>query len=358
MKSAFVRVMFMLLLAALFSGCALMQPKDDVVPKRFFWPQEPDEPKIEWIATYFGDISIKEKTFMSEIIGVDASVTFARPVSVAGDGEGRIVIADQEKGLVYFFNLNEHEAAIYGGSSGAASFNLPSAVTVDPEGNFYVADNATRKIYIADGKNKISSVLDLSGQVKSIGAITIDRVRKHLIVPDARGGDVIYFTLTGEYIKTLSGKGYFTYPNAVAVTSDGTLFIADSFNATILRFTPEGKYVSSIGRRGDSPGNLTLATCVAVDSEDHIYVTDGRLHNVTIFDKDNNALLVIGGQHSVQSGNIARGGFSVPQGISIDKNDRIYVADSLNRRVQVFQYLNEKYLKQHPIEKPAVLPVK
>lgn len=136
------------------------------------------------------------------------------------------------------------------------------------------------------------------------------------------------------------------------MTSDGSLVIADSYNAAIVRFSAEGKYLSSIGKRGESPGNLALVTGVAVDSEDHIYATDGRLHSVTIFDKEGNTLLVVGGHHSIGTGNIGRGGFQIPQGISIDKNDRIYIADSFNKRVQVMQFLNERYLAEHPVSTP------
>lgn len=338
--------MLFLLLTTLLAACA---PKVVPVTKRFFWPTEPDEPRIEWIATYFSDLDIKERNFMSEIVGEDTSVRFQRPISVAGDGEGCFVVADQESGLVSMFNLNKRAVSPLGGSVSAADFRKPSGVAVDGDGNFYVADGATRKVFVVSGENVMLRVLDLSEHVKTIGAIAVDRVRGNLVVPDAKSAKVVYFSLTGEFRKTLEGKGYFSFPNAVAVASDGTLFIADSFNATVVRFSVEGKYVSSIGKRGDSPGNLTLVTGVAVDSEDHIYTTDGRLHNVTIFDKEGNTLLVIGGQHSIGSGNIGRGGFQIPQGISIDKNDRIYVADSFNRRVQVFQYLNKRYLSEHPI---------
>lgn len=191
--------------------------------------------------------------------------------------------------------------------------------------------------------------MDLSAQAKSIGNLTIDRRRSVLVIPDAVGCKVLYFNLKGELQSSVDGKGYFSYPYAVAVSSDGNLFVADAYNATIVRFSAEGKYINAIGKRGDSPGNLTLANGVAVDSEDHVYVTDGRLHNITIFDKDGNTLLVVGGTHSVVTGNVGRGGFLIPQGISIDKNDGIYVADSFNHRVQVLQYLNERYLLEHPL---------
>lgn len=333
-------------------GACASTPKTDESTRRFFWPPLPDQPRIEWIATYFGDNDIKEKSFMSEIVGEDREIEFGRPVSIAGDGEGRFVVTDQESMQAFMFNLNLHKAFPLGGSADLTSFTQPSGVTVDADGNFYVADNSSRKVVVVDGENKVLRVMDLSAHVKSIGSLVVDRARARLVIPDAKGSKVLYFTLTGKLLSTLDGKGYFSYPNAVAVMSDGSTLIADTFNATIVRFSAEGKFLNTIGKRGDSPGDLTLVTGVAVDSEDNIYSIDGRLHNVTVFNKDGGTLIVIGGHHSVRSGNIGRGGFQVPQGISIDKNDRIYIADSLNRRVQVLQYLNERYLRDHPVSSP------
>jgi hypothetical protein len=61
---------------------------------------------------------------------------------------------------------------------------------------------------------------------------------------------------------------------------------------------------------------------------------------------EGNLLLVVGGPYS----GLAPGGFNLPMDISIDKNDRIFVVDQLNLAIQVFQYLNEEYLKKNPIE--------
>lgn len=348
MKRTLSRSILLLIVTTLLGACA-SAPKVVQPPKRFFWPPEPDEPRIEWIAQYKGDLDIKEKNYMSAIVGEDSQVELGRPISVAGDGEGRFVVSDQQLNQVFMFDLNKKEAFPAGGSAGAADFAQPTGVAADADGNFYVADTGSRKIFVISPANKIIRVLDLSAHVKSIGNIAIDRARATLAVPDGKGGKVLLVTLTGEVRSTIDGKGYFSFPNAAAIASDGSVFITDTYNATIAHFSADGKYLSNIGRRGDSPGNLFLVTGVAVDSEDHVYATDGRLHNVTIFDKEGNILLVVGGQFSTRSGNVGRGGFQIPLGISIDKNDRIYVADSFNRRVQVLQYLNKRYLAEHPI---------
>lgn len=347
MKTMIARLLAVMFVTTVLGGCATAP---QIVQKRFFWPSEPDQPRVEWIAQYLGDHELREKGFMSTVVGEDPLVVFKRPISVAGDGEGRFVVADQEAGRVFLFDLNRREATLLGGATSSAGFTSPSGVAVDGEGNFYVSDNASRKVTVANGKNSVLRILDLSKHVKSIGGMAIDRARARLVIPDAKANKILLFTLTGELRKTLDGKGLFSYPNAVSVVSDGSLVVADSFNAAIVHVSDEGKFISLIGSRGDSQGNLELVTGVAVDSEDHIYATDGRHHNVTIFDLNGNPLLVVGSQHSVTSGNIGRGGFQIPQGITIDKNDRIYVADSYNRRIQLFQYLNKRYLSDHPIE--------
>jgi DNA-binding beta-propeller fold protein YncE len=349
MKYFLYRLVILILVTSVLGACATA-PKIVKPTKRFFWPPEPDEPRVEWIAMYSSDLDLKvQDGLMTAIVGEDASVEFSRPVFAAGDGDGRFVVTDQGLGQVFMFDLAMRTALPLGGAEGAATFSQPSGVAVDVDGNFYVADNPSRKVFVVNSSNKVVRVLDLSAKAQSIGSIAIDRTRAKLFVPDSKGKQVFVFSLAGDLQSTIDGKGYFSFPNAVAAASDGSIYIADSYNATVLRYSAEGKYLSAIGKRGDSPGNLTLVTGVAVDSEDHVYVTDGRLHNVTIFDKDANTLLVFGAQHSVKTGNIGRGGFQIPQGISIDKNDRIYVADSFNLRVQVFQYLNKRYLAEHPL---------
>ena len=79
---------------------------------------------------------------------------------------------------------------------------------------------------------------------------------------------------------------------------------------------------------------------MAVDSEDNIYVVDGRSHRVLIFNSNGELLLVFGNYYAVSSSRkLAPGGFAIPVGIDIDENNKVFVVDQLNNRVQVFQYL-------------------
>ncbi len=72
---------------------------------------------------------------------------------------------------------------------------------------------------------------------------------------------------------------------------------------------------------------------IALDSEGNIYITDAMRNNVQIYSSTGDLLLQFG-----EVGN-APGQFQLPAGIYIDKNDYIYIADSVNRRIQVFKYI-------------------
>jgi NHL repeat len=92
-------------------------------------------------------------------------------------------------------------------------------------------------------------------------------------------------------------------------------------------------------------------------------VIDARHARMQIFDDKGEILISIGSAYSQRQGEaVAAGGFLLPQGVFIDAQDRIYVADMANHRVQLFQYMNEAELLKFRVSKEksdAVnLPVK
>ena len=74
-------------------------------------------------------------------------------------------------------------------------------------------------------------------------------------------------------------------------------------------------------------------------SDGNVYVSDAAFGNIQMFNSAGELLLVIGrpGQ--------GPGEFYLPADITVDAQDRIFVADLGNRRVQMFQYLGEPYIE-------------
>ena len=140
----------------------------------------------------------------------------------------------------------------------------------------------------------------------------------------------------GEYLGAFGargdGPGQFNFPTNIARGADGRLYVTDTMNFRVQVFDADGGFLSAFGKLGDGAGDFDKPKGVAVDSAGHVYVVEGLNDVVQIFDESGRLLLAFGGSGS------GDGQFWLPSGIAI-VNDLVYVADSANRRVQMFEYL-------------------
>jgi streptogramin lyase len=93
-----------------------------------------------------------------------------------------------------------------------------------------------------------------------------------------------------ESISTIRMAGPpFNRPTGVALSSSGDILVSDGYgNARVHRFDPEGRLQDSWGAPGPSPGQFRLPHSVRVDGEDRIWVVDRENSRVQVFDEDFN----------------------------------------------------------------------
>jgi len=231
-----------------------------------------------------------------------------------------------------------------------------SAVDIDPDGtSVWVAErcgafappNQMRAgvPFACDG-SKLAPVLkfDASGAlVKSFGegllifphGIHVDREGNVWVTDglgkDGKGHQVFKFSPEGKVLLTLgkpgvagSGPDEFNAPSAVVTAPNGDIFVADGHgretNARIVKFTKDGKFVKTWGKKGSAPGEFDTPHAIAMDSQGRLFVGDRNNNRIQIFDQDGNFI-----DQWMQ--------FSRPSGIYIDKADTIYVADSESESV-------------------------
>jgi len=174
---------------------------------------------------------------------------------------------------------------------GAGLFVSPHKLTVDREGNLWVADNGSHQVF------KLSStdgrVLMTLGQ-KGIAGAALDQ---------------------------------FDAPTEVAVADNGDIFIGDGHtgggtavgNARVMKFSKDGKFLKTWGKKGMGPGEFDVIHTVALDSRGRLFVGDRQNNRIQIFDAE--------GKFIDQWFQFGR-----PSGMYIDKrSDTLYVADSESR---------------------------
>jgi len=148
---------------------------------------------------------------------------------------------------------------------------------------------------------------------------------------DGKGHQVFKFSPEGKVLMTLgkagvagSGLDEFNAPSAVYVAANGDIFVADGHggntNARIMKFSRDGKFIKTWGKKGSGPGEIDIPHTLAMDSRGRLFVGDRQNNRIQIFDQEGNYL-----DQWPQ--------FSRPSGVFIDKHDIIYVADSESESV-------------------------
>ena len=177
-------------------------------------------------------------------------------------------------------------------------------------------------------------------------------------------------------------KGQFDNPRGLAIDSGGNIFVADTDNSRIEKFSPNGTYITSIGLKGIGDQQLGKPNGIAIDNIGNIYVADVASHSVRklapnrtfiaewkgplpgfygprkiSIGPDNSIYVVDQGRNRIVkfhpagevlavwgSGGRDDGQFSDPTSVAVNpKTNRVFVADPINRRIQVFDS-NGKFL--------------
>lgn len=167
-----------------------------------------------------------------------------------------------------------------------------------------------------------------------------------IYVADARNHRIQRFSADGQFISTWGSfatienvdnapGGTFNEPWGIAVAPDGSVYVADTWNYRIQKFTADGTFVTMWGTSGtaDSPNGFWGPRGIVINAQGQVLVTDTGNNRVVVYDANGNYLSQFG------VNGMAQGEFDEPVGLAIDKDGLLYVADTWNQRIQVFQPL-------------------
>lgn len=350
-----LHLMILFFALQLLAGCAAQQPTQ---ARRFFWPQLPERPRIEWLSTYASENDFPKEgfaAFMRDVVGDADVLTLRHPLDVRSNGDGLVYVTDTGQASIFVFDLKNKKVRQFAESSNYVSFEEPTTLAFDASGNIYVNDVKKKSILVFSRDEKPLRVIPTAGKVTVAGGFAVDDRNKRLLIADSRAHRVVALSMDGNFLFSFGKRGTedgeFNYPIPVAINHKGEIVVGDVMNGRVQIFDSEGKFLRKFGTLGDGPGEFQIMKFLTVDSEDNIYATDGRGHNIVIYSSAGEYLLTVGGVYAMSSGNkLAPGGFLMPQGIHVDKNDQIFVVDQLNSRIQIFQYISDAFIHSKPIE--------
>jgi hypothetical protein len=255
----------------------------------------------------------------------------AQVSTLAGDGSPLTLadpfgVAVAKDGTVYFTDAGDNDRIVKISPDGivttfAVSFNTPSGLAIDDDGNLYVADTGNNRISKVTPEGVVSTIAGdgTAGYVDGAAAqarfngpigVAVD-TRGNVYVADTYNDQIRRISLDG-FVTTIHAA-LFDTPCGIVVTADGTLIVADTGNNQLRKIAPDGNVVNI---------DVSRPVGLAATHDNFIYVTEldrSRVIQIT----PEGSMYPMGSQ------------FNQPTGVAIGaKANELYVADSGNYLVR------------------------
>ena len=248
------------------------------------------------------------------------------------------------------------------GAGLAAAHYYPRGIDRDTKGNLFVTDSSGHRIRRIDKNWNVKTVGGSGSAGWTDGNALTGRFNYPTDVAVAGNGDLYVADrnnhrirkVQGASLTTWAGSGSssfsdgkgtaarFYYPEGIAVDTDGTVYVADSYNHRIRKIDPSqnvttlmGNGQQSYSEGGKNEARFNRPGDVEVGEKGVLYVADSYNHRIRMI-KDGKTSLLAGGSYGFVDGKGSTAQFRYPTGIDYHKG-RLYVADRANNRIRVVE---------------------
>lgn len=202
-------------------------------------------------------------------------------------------------------------------------------VAVDAAGRVYVLQRAVHPVLVFDRDGHFLRSWG-QGLFTAPHGCRIDP-QGSLWLTDTGDHQVMRFTTGGRLLATYGTRNrpgrdqtHFNQPADIAFGPSGDIYIADGYgNARVVRLSASGKYLGAWGRRGTGPGEFRLVHSIAVDASGHVYVVDRANARIQVFSPE--------GRFLTQWRHIGH-----PFGLYLTRDQKLFVADGIANAVSIY----------------------
>jgi DNA-binding beta-propeller fold protein YncE len=199
-------------------------------------------------------------------------------------------VAVDSREHAFVFHRGPHSIIEFDKSGGVARtwgdgvFVRPHGLKFDPQGNLWAVDDQGHIVVKMDAQGRVRMVLG----------------RKNL---------------KGET------NDLFNRPTDIAFAPNGDFYVTDGYgNSRVVKFTKDGKFVKTWGKKGEGPGDFNLPHGIAVDKRGRVYVGDRENRRLQVFDAD--------GKFVTEWKHVGS-----PWGVVITPDESLFMCDGYNNRV-------------------------
>jgi sugar lactone lactonase YvrE len=257
---------------------------------------------------------------------------FLHAHGITTDSNGNVYVNDAEKCNIQKFDSEGKFITMWGTKgTGPGKFYQPESMAVDSKGNVFVADFDNQYIQKFDSEGKFITMWGSKGtedgQFTKLWGVAVDS-NDNVYTSDQGNPEVQKFDNDGKFLtkwNSYSADRLFVHLHAVTTDSNDFVYVTDGRNnSRVAKFSPQGDFITQWGAFGSGDGRFIEDHGIATDQSGNVYVVDTRNVRIQKFDSE--------GDFVTKWGTLGCGDnqFLIPHDIAIDASGNIYVSDSGN----------------------------
>jgi hypothetical protein len=292
--------------------------------------------------------------------GARDAASFTDPFGIAVDRRGNVIVSEGATNRIRLITPQGEVKTIAGASEGygdgpaaEAQFNTPSGIAFDRDGNLIIADTSNNRIRKLSADYKTVSTIAGSGsagfkdgaadeaQFDGPMAVAVDS-QGNIYVADAYNDRIRKITSDGNVVTFAGASGAegtgatattLDTPCGVAVDALGNVFIADTGNEEVHKITPGGE-VAHLFTQADESVHVFQRRVrpigLVATHDNFVYFTGADDCNIGRINPDDSFTVVAGSRAGYADGTGEQAQFNHPSGIALDREGNLLVADSQN----------------------------
>jgi sugar lactone lactonase YvrE len=310
-------VLFLVLFFLFLCGCAGTQVVKDSGP--VFFPPLPNPPRVQYLTSISSSRDVDQRKrggfallAVGDVKG-DQVKPVAKPYGLAIRST-KLYVCDAGASRVIVIDFAARTFDYLKGDYSFGKLKKPINLTLDREGNLYVADTVRKEIVVYGPSGNYLRTIGRDQEMKPVD-VAVDG--DFLYVLDATHHEVkIFDRVSGKFLRGVGNHPEtplksLSLPLGLALDSRGSIFTTNIGHGRVVNVDRDGHFLGAFGKLGDGFGQFSRPKGIAIDDHDRIYVVDAGHQNVQIFNHKGRLLMFFGDP------GLPLGSMNLPAGIAV-----------------------------------------